>query len=179
MPFLLTRVPLVAAERIIASAGVPVTLRVNQPVVWVRLAAWDGSPVPTPVAFPAVLDTGNNYSFLIPATLFQAWTGLDLDRLTPLRTMEANGLPVGCYPFNLDLLRIRAGRATDRLARQLHTDRGIVIVSDAYALRFPRMPVIGVRCLTVNRITFTLNGDKRTFSLFQPGRVTPAPRGSA
>lgn len=179
MPFLLTRVPLVAAERIVAPAGTLVTLRAYQPVVWVRLAPWSGEPHPEAVTFPAVLDTGNNHTFLIPAPLFRAWARVEPNDLRPLRMVEVNGVLVPGHGFNLDLLRLRRGNPTDRVAARLQTDRGIAIIPDEFVGRFPRMPVLGVRSLTVNRVTFTLNGGRRTFSLFQQGRLTPARRGSA
>ncbi|MCI0704056.1 MAG: hypothetical protein L0241_23605 [Planctomycetia bacterium] len=168
MPFVLTRVSLVDRERTVAPGGVPVTLRTNQPIVWVRLSAWTPTPSLVPVTFPAVLDTGNNYSFLISAAEFRVWTGLDSEQLTPLRMMEANGVLVGCFAFNLELMRLQRGNPTDQIACQLQTDRGIVIIPENLSHRFPRMPVIGVRCLTINRLTFSLNGDRRTFSLWRP-----------
>lgn len=173
MPFLLTRVPLVAADRTVAPAGIPVVLRVNQPVVWVRRVAWDRRPIPKATPFPAVVDTGNNYSFLIPAPFFRGWTGLQLTDLARHRTVEANGHLVGCYGFNLDLLRIRTGRVTDHVVQLLQTDRGVAVIPDALCPLFPRMPVIGVRCLRVNRLTFSVSGDKATFSLFRPAPRPP------
>jgi hypothetical protein len=79
-----------------------------------------------------------------------------------------NGLPIPCFRFNLDLFRLRNGEPTGRIAARLQTDQGIAIIPDALVSHFPRLPVLGVRCLTINRVTFTLNGDGRTFSLSQP-----------
>ena len=178
MPFRIARVPLVATEHVVSPGGVGVTLRTHQPVVWVRLVPWVGPPDPGSVAFPAVVDTGNNHTFLIPGPFFRAWTNTDYRTLPTGRQLRVNGLPLQCYHFNLDLLRVRDERATDRVAGQLQTDQGVVIIPDALVPNFPRMPVLGVRCLTVNRVTFTLNGDRHTFSLSQPG-FTPGRRGSA
>jgi hypothetical protein len=168
MPFLLTRVPLIAVERVVAHADVPVTLRVNQPVVWIRLAAWNQRPLLAAVAFPAIIDSGNNDSFLIPGSLFRGWTGLTLDAMHPLRTIEVNGLTLGCYGFNLQLFRLSRGNPTDHVVRHLETDRGITIIPDGLDHRFPRMPVVGVRCLRLNRLTFSINGNRGTFSLWSP-----------
>src|SRR5438552_13015046 len=107
MPFRIARVPLVAADHVVSPGGVDVTLRAFQPVVWVRLVPWVGQPAPDAVAFPAVIDTGNNHFFLIPGPFFRAWTRVDTRDLTPGHRLFVNGFPIHCYGFNIDLLRFR------------------------------------------------------------------------
>jgi hypothetical protein len=170
MPFSL-RVPFSTAERTVAPAGVAVTLRAYQPVVWVRLTPWEPSDTPlAAISFPTVVDTGNNHSFLVPGSLFRAWTGLDVRNLEAPHRVLANGILVGCYPFNLELMRVRAGQPTEHRAAHLKTDRGVVVIPEDQESRFPRMPVLGVRTLCFNRVTFTLNGARQTFALTQPPR---------
>jgi hypothetical protein len=170
MPFVLTRVPLNAAERTAAPGGVPITLRPYQPVVWVRLVGWEPDPAAEgrAVAFPAVLDTGNNGTVLIAETVFRAATGTDPADSPRYHTSVVNGVPLRCYGYNLDLLSVRNGDALERVAWRLQTDRGVHVIPADLEHRFPRVPVIGVRCLTTNRLTYSLNGRRRTFSLWRP-----------
>jgi hypothetical protein len=170
MPFRITRVPLVAAEHVVSPGGVDVTLRPDQAVVWVRLVPWGGRSDPQSVTFPAVVDTGNNHIFLIPGPFFRVWARTDYRTVEPGRQVLVNGLPLRCFPFNLDLVRLRAGEPTGRVAARLETGPGVMIIPDALVSSFPRLPVLGVRSLTLNRVTFTLNGGRQTFSLSQPGR---------
>jgi hypothetical protein len=179
MPFRIARVPLVGADRVVSPGGVDVALRAYQAVVWVRLVTWVGPSLPDAVPFPAVVDTGNNNSFLIPGPFFRAWARVDYRDLRPGRSVRVNGLPLKFYGLNLDLLRFHNGEPTTRVAAHLQTDQGVMIIPDALVPSFPRLPVLGVRCLTVNRVTFTLDGGRQTFSLSQPGRVTRGRRGSA
>jgi hypothetical protein len=178
MGFRIAHIPLVAVEQILSVGGIDITLRAYQPVVWVRLVPWAGLSTPDAVPFPAVIDTGNNNSFLIPAPFFRAWSRTDPDLSFPGRPALVNGIPLRFHRYNLDLFRTRGGGPTDRVAARLQTDQGVMIIPDALVPSFPRLPVLGVRCLTTNRITFSLNGDKQTFSLSQSS-VRPAPRGPA
>lgn len=169
MPFRLTRIPLVGAEHVVSPGGVTITLRMYQPVIWVRLVPWAGRTDPEAVTFPAVVDTGNNHSFLIPATLFRAWVRLDPAALVTKHRVRVQTAELSCHALNLDVYRTRAGIPTDRLAGRLQTDRGIVIVGERYEHLFPRLPVIGVRCLRASRAVFSLDGGRATFSLRGPG----------
>lgn len=168
MPFVLSRVPLTAAERTTAPGGVPITLRPYQPVVWVRLITWKSDEPPTGVIFPSVLDTGNNGTVLMPESVFRAVSGINHDDLIGHHTALVNGVLLRCYRFNLDLLHLRGGAPIERVDWRLQTDRGICVIPSELEHRFPRMPIIGVRCLTTNRLTFSLNGSRRTFSLWRP-----------
>jgi hypothetical protein len=170
MPFALTRVPLTTAERTVALGGVAITLREFQPIVWVRLIAWLPSEASASqaVAFPAVLDTGNNGTALIPETVFRAVTGASLLSLKGRHTAFVNGVILRSYGFNLDLLRLRNEAPLERVAWRLQTDRGVYVIPTELEHRFPRTPIIGVRCLTTNRLTFSLNGSRRMFSFWRP-----------
>jgi hypothetical protein len=172
------RFSLAQTDRTVAPGGVAMLLRGYQPAVWVKLVQWERPQEELGIAFPAVLDTGNNHSFLIPGSLFQAWMQIEPEQLDHFRTVLVNGVLLRCYGFNVDLLRLRSGQPTARVAGRLQTDRGIAIIPRELEHRFPRMPVIGVRCLVASRVTFSLNGDKQTFSLSQ-SRLTPVRRGSA
>src|SRR4051812_2422568 len=130
MPFRIARVPLVAAEHVISPGGVDVTLRAYQPIVWVRLVSWAAASRPEAVVFPAVVDTGNNEAFLIPAPLFRAWARVDDRELPTVRPVLVNGHPLNFYGFNLDLMRLRDGEPADRVAARLQTGQGIMIIPD-------------------------------------------------
>lgn len=169
MPFRLTRVPLVEEEHTVTLGGVAISLRIYQPVIWVRLVPWVGSPHSEAVTFPAVMDTGNNHSFLIPASLFRAWTRLDPASFVTKHTVRVHGHELPCYGFNIEVYRVRKGNTTQRRAGRLQTDRGVMIVGEGLEPHFPRLPVIGVRCLCASRATFMVDGGRATFSLHGPG----------
>lgn len=169
MPFRLTGLPLPREDRVVAPAGVPITLRVYQPVVWVRLVPWVGPADPEAVTFPAVVDTGNNHSFLIPASLFRAWVRLDRTVLRTQNRVRVLDVEMLCHGLNVDVYRVRDGNPTGRVAGRLQTDRGVVIVPESVEHLFPRLPVIGVRCLRASRAVFTVDGGRATYSLRGPG----------
>lgn len=169
MAFRLDRIPLIGADREISLGGVSVMLRLYQPVVWVRLVPWVGPRHSEAVTFPAVIDTGNNHSFLIPASLFEAWVRLDPETLMTRHKVRVNDRELSCHGLNIDVYRMRRGDAIDRIAGRLQTDRGVVIVKRTVEHQFPRLPVIGVRSLCASRASFALSGDLETFSLRGPG----------
>lgn len=165
MPFLMTRVPLTPADVAVPVGGLTVELHVYQPVVWVQLVPWRGYAAGPAVPFPAVVDTGNNDVFLLSASRFRAWAGADPSNFTPRHRRKVNGVWCGCYPFNLDLLR---GPAAGSPLVRLESDQGVAVVPAGDEHRFPPTPVLGVRCLTVNRLTFSVTGDRRSFSVWRP-----------
>jgi hypothetical protein len=168
MPFHLARVPLVEKERVVVLDGIEVTLRIYQPVVWVRLVPWVGATHPEAITFPAVLDTGNNHSFLIPATLFRAWTRLDPASFVTKHTVRVLGHELSCHGLNIEVYRMGTMSAHDRRVGRLQTDRGVVVVRESLEAHFPRLPVLGVRCLCASRAIFTVDGGRATYSLRGP-----------
>src|SRR5437762_2431847 len=116
MPFRLTRVPLVRKEQIVSLSDVPITLRTYQPVVWVRLVPWAGSVHPDAITFPAVVDTGNNHSFLIAASLFRAWVRLDPSTLRTKHKLLVNAIELACHGLNIDVYRMRGDQPSARIA---------------------------------------------------------------
>src|SRR4051812_26518273 len=96
MPFRISRIPLVGEDQVLSPGGVDITLRRYQPVVWVRLVPWVGQADPEPVTFPAVVDTGNNHSFLIPGPFFRVWANTDYRTLRAGQPVLVNGLPIRC-----------------------------------------------------------------------------------
>jgi hypothetical protein len=168
MGFRIARIPLSACEQTSTPGDVPITFRAYQPVVWVKLVPWLGEPSPKAVVFPAVIDTGNNHFFMIPGSLFRAWSGIGFEQCTRGRTLIVNGFPLKTYGFNLELYRKRSGRLAQSPLARLQMGEGITIIPDSLSASLPRVPVIGVRTLTVNRLTFTVDGDRHTYSLSQP-----------
>jgi hypothetical protein len=168
MAFRIAHVPLNAAEQVYSPGGVPIVFRAYQPVAWVRLVPWVREPPARAVIFPAVIDTGNNHFFMIPGVLFREWAGVDYDDSPRGRTIIVSGIPLKTYGFNIDLFRLRSGKPGRAPVARLQMGEGITIIPDTLSANLPRVPVIGVRTLTVNRITFTIDGDRQTFSISQP-----------
>lgn len=168
MPFLMTRVPLQPAERVVDVGRLGVRFLPFQPVVWVRLVPWVGPPSAGSVPFPVVIDTGNNDVALVSESRLRAWAGADPAPQMLRHQRIVNGYRMGSYGFNLDLLSRSAHGPGDRVLVRLQTEQGVTVIPTEFEGRFPPTALIGVRCLTANRLTFSLNGDRRTFSLRRP-----------
>jgi hypothetical protein len=82
MPRLLDRSPFPAQADEVAVRGERVRIRADQIIVWVSLSARSVvQQSPAAVPFPAVLDTGQNYSFSIQERHLIEWAGLRAESL--------------------------------------------------------------------------------------------------
>jgi hypothetical protein len=158
---LLNRLPYSAEPTTVNLRGEAVRVRPYQIVVWVSLnvrhvVEWDGR-VP---GFPAILDTGHTHNFSIRVSHLVRWADIRPEALRGLGAMRERGRRVPLHAARLWLhANVRGTRQVDeREPRQLAVEEGIAIYPDDTG---PRLPVLGLRALTLNRLRSVVDGDRR------------------
>jgi len=148
--------------------GETVAVRPYQIVVWVsvgirQIVEWDQR---TP-RFPAILDTGNNRNFSISRGHLARWAGLQVPALRQLRTMKERDRIVPLHAARLWLHPNVSGERLPSGARpfQLSVEEGIAVYPDDTG---PRLPVLGLRVLTANKLLTILDSDRRLLHLRSP-----------
>jgi hypothetical protein len=150
----------------LAVRGERVRVKPYQIVVWVSLSLeglleWD----PRTPHFPAILDTGNNHNFSIGRGQLVRWGGLD-PRLLPRRgAIREGGQRLPLHAADLWLHPNRAGTRDVRqggVPTRIGVRQGIAIYPDETA---PRLPLLGLRALTLNRLRTVVDGDRMTASI--------------
>ncbi len=136
-------------------------VRAYQIVVWVSLnlrevTDWD---VRVP-RFPAILDTGYNHNFSIRVSHLVRWTGIRREALRSLGAMRDRGNRIPLHAARLWLHRnVRGtGEVDERDPHQLAVKDGVAIYPDDIG---PRLPLLGLRALTLNRLRCVVDGDRR------------------
>jgi hypothetical protein len=153
-----------------------VQVKPYQVVVWVSLTVaelleW----VPAIPRFPAILDPGNNHNFSLQEVHLLHWARLALQDLQPLGAIMERGRRVRCYAANVWLHRnvpgmrsVSEGTEPVRLA----LPEGIPIFPPPAGTEppSPRLPLLGLRALTDNKLDVTIRGSKRLVSVRTTGR---------
>lgn len=176
MPFLLRDLPF---EELPSEAFVGlerVAIKPYQFLVWVSVSAHDVLALPPDARrLPALLDPGNNHNFSIQEGHLQRWAELALQDLKPLRSIAERGRRVRCYAASVWLhpnqpgtRQVRAGAAPARLVLA----EGIPVFPPPAGdeLPYPRLPLLGLRALTDNKLDTNIQGSKRLVSVRSPGR---------
>lgn len=146
----------------LAVRGEAARVRPYQIVVWVSLSV-EGLPVWDPRAprLPAILDTGHNHNFAIGRGQLLRWAGID-PRLLPLRgAIRDKGQRLPLHAADLWLFPNRPGTRDIRDGAEpyrLLVEDGIAVYPDETA---PRLPLLGLRALTLNRLRSVIDGDRR------------------
>jgi hypothetical protein len=165
MTQLLRRCPYFDKATHVTVGGESVLVRPHQIVVWVSVTLREMQEWNTAIPrFPAILDTGHTHNFSVSEDHLRHWAGVtpellplighvrELDRRIPLRNA------------GLWLHRNESGER-DRLTgvpARLLVPRGIAVYpADA---GFPRLPVLGLRAITANRIVLRVDGERRELS---------------
>lgn len=117
--------------------------------------------------FPAVLDTGNNYHFAIGESQLTRWAGIQLSSLPRVGTISERGKRIPLHAARLWLHPNipQQAEAEGSEPFQLKIDEGIAVYPDQLA---PRLPVLGLRALTTNRLQLILDADNRLVHLRSP-----------
>lgn len=160
-------------------SGQPMPVRRYQVLVWLsisvhNLVEWDSR---TP-AFPAILDTGNNFTLAIFRKQLIQWAGLHPQLLPELGRIREGGKVYPCHKARLWLHSNVPGRSDRRGARpplRLSLEKGIVVYPDA-ASPPPHLPLLGLRALTENKLHLTIDGERRLVWLRKPDWRTRLPR---
>lgn len=178
MPIILRRLPITeSAESITFPLG-QTTLKPNQIVVWVALTppAYPDPP-PTHWRFPAILDTGSGYPFLIHRNQFDSWVTrnqISLPRLSEGRVLGRNA---SRFRADLWIFRNEPGRFAELLTSVLpfraaiQDFTGIIVseVSEQFGSNTPvprpRLPLIGLPFLEENALTLVVDGNRKSVAL--------------
>jgi len=95
MPRLFDRSPFPAQPSEVVRRHERIRLRADQIVLWVSLTLQrERNAKPSIVPFPAILDTGFNFTFSIHERHLAEWSGLRLDTLVDLGTIRDRGQTV-------------------------------------------------------------------------------------
>jgi hypothetical protein len=141
-----------------------------QIIVWVsiglqQIVEWD----PRSPRLPAVLDTGNNHNLSIGRSHLVRWAGIQPASLRRLGTIRERGKQFPLYAARLwlhpNVPERREPSGAEPLS--LRVEDGIAVYPDEDA---PRLPVLGLRVLTANRLQTTIDGGTRQVTIRTPRR---------
>lgn len=170
MPTLLHSLPISPTGQRFDVGTDSVRFKAFQPVVWVSIAPSVRTHLPDRVRrFPAVLDTGNNFTFCLSERHLHEWAGYSLRDWMDFRTrgVRLYGSPVPCLKFNVWLYSNVPGRLAIHPRRRptaLPITHGIAIYPEG-APNLPRLPVLGMRALHLNRLQLHLDAGRLSMSL--------------
>ena len=127
------------------------------------LLGWDPR---TPI-FPAILDPGNNHNFSIRRDHLIRWAGIHPDALPLKRAIRERQQRIPLHAAGLWLHPNVPGEpgVSGREPHLLKVKEGIAIYPDETG---PRLPVLGLRALTRNKLHLTIAGQQRLVSLRTP-----------
>ena len=165
----------------IRNAKVPV--RAHQIVVWVAIAPVGvDDPSTAVLRFPAILDTGHNHNFVITPQQLKDWAGIEWQSL-PLEAgieKKYNDIPVPHRRANIWLFPNRLGLRDEidltTTPVLFELDAGIAVygngvqvgTQETSRLSGPRLPLIGLRALTANRVNLVIDAKEMSVSLNLP-----------
>jgi hypothetical protein len=153
-----------------------VQVKPYQIIVWVSvtpadLLEWE-STLPR---FPAILDPGNNHNFSLQEAHLRRWAHLAVPDLQPLGWILESRRRVRCYAASVWLHpNVPGTRTVPDGARptRLVLPEGIPVFPPppGEERASPRLPLLGLRALTDNKLDTTSKGSKRQVSVRSPGR---------
>ena len=148
-----------------------VAVKPHQIIVWVSVGVadlldWD----PRTPAFPAILDTGNNFTLSIFESQLRQWAGMRPELLRVLGRIKEGGkfyprheADVWLHPNVPGSRNPRSGRAPFRLT----LEKGIAIYPDTVSPA-PHLPLLGLQALTENDLQLTIDGQQQHVWLGTP-----------
>ncbi len=155
---ILDRLPYHEKPTLLSFRDGAVDIRAYQIIVWVRLRN---------LLFPTILDTGHSHNFSIPERLLKDWAGVE--SLEPIGEIEVNRQRSTQYRADFWIHRNRPGRrAPVDVAFHLEMGQGITVVPEG-APNAPRLPLLGLRAISRNRLRLTIDGARRAVSLSTGG----------
>ena len=128
-----------------------VEVKAFQIIVWVSLSAddvfaWN----PRMTRFPAILDIGNNHNFAMTEEHLVKWAGIHPSSLARLGMIRESRKKVPLCSAELWL-------HTDGDPFSLIVEEGIAL----YDGDWPRLPILGLRALTKNKLQTFIDGDRK------------------
>lgn len=169
MPAILENLPIPTAE-IVTGFSInnnPVNFKPLQIPVWLCISRHQDAPVcPRTNPFPAILDTGNSHFLSLGEHHALQWTECHPNTLTIDRRVHVR---VSGGILQVPLVRCRIWLYPN-IPGQIELDRrrepiridsdGIVLYPKDTSPDFPRIPIVGMQSLILNRMTLTIEGDR-------------------
>ena len=167
MPLLIDRVPIPEHTSEIVFRGQRIRVRGDQIIVWITLTkALAGTHDPRLVPFLAILDTGHNHTFSIQERHLVEWAGLGPAALAEIGSVRDRGDRIGLRAAAIWVHRTEPGsrqRLTSDEPYELSAPHGIAVYPAE--ADFPRLPLLGLRAITRNRLVLVVNGHRREATL--------------
>jgi len=165
---LLNRLPYSTEGTTETLQGEAVRIRAFQIIAWVSLGLeenvqWD----PRTPRFPVVLDTGHNHNLSIARGQLLRWAGMRPELLDHIGSIRERGQRVPLHAATVWLHRNVPGERRVRPAEPflLEVEEGIAVYTDDTA---PRLPVLGLRALTLNKLHLAIDPEGRAVNLRTP-----------
>jgi hypothetical protein len=152
---LLRQLPYLEKSGAVMVSGVRVPVKDHQIIVWVSIGSADAPDLdPNSPRLPAILDTGNTFTFSLRVAQLRQWAGIHQEYLRLLGSIRHLGRNIPTRAAHVWLHRNRAGERdsfTDEPPYRLQLKRGIAIYPQDIP-QAPRLPLLGLRAL--EEITF-------------------------
>jgi len=175
MTVLLRKLPYQDQVTTVQVGGERVRVKAHQIIVWVSIGPADAPHLDTKSPrFPAILDTGNNFSFSIRVAQLRLWAGIHQEYLRLLGSVRHLGRNIPTRAAHVWLHRNRAGERdafTVSPPYRLQLERGIAIYPQDVP-HAPRLPILGLWALDENHLHLKVNADRRRVSLRSPDWLT-------
>ena len=155
---ILDRMPYYETPTLLSFGETTVEIRRFQILVWVRLRSR---------RFPAILDTGHSHNFLLSERHLHDWA--EVDSLEQIGQVEVNRTVLP--QFAADLWLHANQRGTRNALSQSHRlvmHDGITVVPEG-APNAPRLPLLGLKAITTNKLRLMLDGKRREVTLSLSG----------
>lgn len=177
MPVLLDHAPIPEHPTEVTVRGERVRARSDQIVLWVSLTNIQVTTLsPSATPFPVVLDTGHTHSFSIQARHLVNWAGLQPDSLQVKGAVRDRGQRLNLHAAKVWVHPTERGsweRLANAPAYPLTATRGIAVYPPGSD--FPRLPILGLRAITDNKLVLVVDGRKRQATLRTAFRWWPFP----
>jgi hypothetical protein len=137
-----------------------VEVKAFQIIVWVSISgekslAWD----PRLPKIPAILDTGSTHNFALTESQLKEWAGIHAASLSEVGRIKIEGRKA---PLRSAGLWLRM----DDEPFQLNIKEGIAVFDGDW----PRLPILGLRALTDNKLQTFIYGDTKQVTIRTPPR---------
>jgi len=142
----------------------PYQITVQMSISLRTLLEWD----PRTPSFPAILDTGNNHNFSIRKEHLVRWAGIQPQALQQIGAIRERGQPIPLHAAAVWLHGNVPGERvpSNREPHVLNLREGIALYPDESG---PRLPVLGLRALTQNKLHAVIDSERLSVTLQSPG----------
>jgi hypothetical protein len=171
MTAILRNVPFFENQTHVFTPTIRVPVKGHQIITWVSITpGGPGQVGPSSARFPAILDTGNNFTYSIRESQLRQWAGIDLRTLARIRSMRQRGRLLPVFWAVLWMHRNDPGQRdmfTNQPPFRLELSSGIAIYPNDFP-DAPRLPLLGLRALRENRLHLRVDAERRLVSLRSP-----------